>query len=114
MKCQYCQKEMKFSHHENKKEIEVYDCWNCPVLTTFYYLGKNPAPIKITFMLDKNEKCYLWTNHYVKNVSYINNLSMCLTKATGFNDDLVIKFPKVMNITPQNVYEKFAFYMVFL
>lgn len=112
MKCQFCQKELKFSHKENKDEIEVYDCWNCPVLTTFHFFHKDGMPVKTTFMLDKNEKCYLWINNYLKNISYIIDVNASIAKPS--RDSLVIKFPKIMNITPQNVYEKFAFYMVFL
>jgi hypothetical protein len=110
MKCQFCNHPLKFSHNENNKEVEVYDCLNCPVLTSFYLLHKEGTPIKTTFMLDRNERFYMWTNHYLNNNSYIS----VLDGATAVRTNPILKFPKVMNLTPQNVYEKFAFYMVFL
>jgi hypothetical protein len=112
MNCEFCHKPLRFSHHENNKEIEVYDCNNCPVLTSFHYLHKDGSPVKTTFMLDRNEKCYLWTNNYILNISYIHDLSIPLAREG--RDPMILKFPKIMNINPDNVHEKFSFYMVFL
>jgi hypothetical protein len=111
MNCEFCQKPLKFSHHENNKEVEVYDCNHCPVLTSFYVLHKDGSPFKTTFLLDKNEKTYMWTNHYIKETSYITYVGVA---ADNINREPLLKFPKIMNITPANVKEKFAFYMVFL
>jgi len=62
-------------------------------------------------MIDKNEKTYMWTNHYIKGISYINYVGVA---ADNINREPLLNFPKIMNITPSNVKEKFAFYMVFL
>jgi hypothetical protein len=63
-------------------------------------------------MIDKNERSYTWTNNYTNSISYITDVSP--TIARDGKSPLLIKFPKIMNINPANVYEKFAFYMVFL
>jgi len=110
MNCEFCQQVLKFSHHENGKEIEVYDCHNCPVLTSFYYFHEDGSPAKTCFTLDRNEKTYLWTNNYVKGKSYIQELK--ITSAPGF-DSMVLELPKLINVTPSNVNEKFSFYMIF-
>ena len=108
MNCQFCQNPLKFSHYENSKEVEAYECNRCPVMIFFYVFHKDGSPFKTTFMLDKNEKTYMWTNHYIKENSYITFV--------GDRNSLepLIKFPKIMNLTPTNVREKFNFYMVFL
>ena len=112
MNCEFCQKPLRFSHHENNKEVGVYDCTNCPLLVSFYYLHADGKSIKTTFTIDRNEKCYLWTNNYIQNISYIHDAG---TEASREGkDSLILKFPKIMNINPDNIYEKFAFYMVFL
>jgi ssDNA-binding Zn-finger/Zn-ribbon topoisomerase 1 len=110
MNCEFCKKPLHFSHHENNKEIEVYDCNNCPVLTSFYYFHEDGDCAKVTFMLDKNERGYMWTNNYIKNISYITDLG----NSTSGKDPLILKFPKIMNVNPDNIYDKFKFYMVFL
>lgn len=109
MNCEFCQKPLRFSHHENNKEVGVYDCTNCPLLVSFYYLHADGKSVKTTFMLDRNQKSYLWTNNYLNNNSHITDLS-----SNDGRDPIILKFPKIMNINPDNVYEKFAFYMVFL
>ena len=111
MKCEFCNQSLTFSHHENIKEIEVYDCLHCPVLTSFYYF-EDGSRVKTTFILDKNEKSYMWTNHYGKQISYITDLGVDTAKAG--RDTTLLRFPKIMNVTPLTVYEKFKFYMVFL
>lgn len=112
MNCEFCNKPLRFSHHENSKEVEVYDCTHCPVLVSFYYLHKDGSAIKTTFMLDRNEKCYLWTNNYIQNISYIHDAGTAAAREG--RDPLILKFPKLMSINPDNIYQKFAFYMVFL
>lgn len=111
MNCEFCQKPLKFSHHENNNEVEVYDCHNCKVLTSFYFFHKDGSQFKTVFMIDKNEKSYTWTNNYVKGISYIVDVGTSINKD---RDPVLIRFPKIMNISPTNIYEKFAFYMVFL
>lgn len=111
--CEFCGKELHLSHYENEKEIEVYDCTHCPVLTSFYFMHKDGARIKTSFMLDKNEKVYIWTNNYLRGISYITDVGISLSAAMD-RDPLILKFPKIMNISPKNVHEKFSFYMTFL
>jgi hypothetical protein len=62
-------------------------------------------------MIDKNEKNYTWTNNYIRGLSYIVDASVPINND---RDPVLIRFPKIMSITPANVHEKFAFYMVFL
>jgi CRISPR/Cas system-associated protein Cas10 (large subunit of type III CRISPR-Cas system) len=111
--CEFCGRELHLSHYENNKEIAVYDCTHCPVLTSFYFLDKEGERIKTSFMLDRNEKVYIWTQNYIKGVSYITDVGVTLS-AVRDKSPLLIKFPKIMNINPKNVHEKFSFYMVFL
>lgn len=112
MNCEFCNKQLRLSRLENEKEVEVYECIHCPVLTSFHCLHKDGSPIKTTFLLDRNEKCYLWTNNYIQNISYIHDAGTAAAREG--RDPLILKFPKIMNINPTNIYEKFAFYMVFL
>lgn len=118
MKCEFCQSLCHLSHKENedrenkKKYTAVYDCTHCPVLTSFYVDNESGSVIKTVFMLDRNEKVYMWTNHHLKKISYITDVGVTLA-AAGKNP-LILKFPKVMPLTPTNVHDKFKFYMVFL
>jgi hypothetical protein len=111
--CEFCHNPLQFSHQENTKEIEVYDCRHCPVLTSFYYFEKDGTRIKTSYMLDRNEKVYIWTNNYITNSSYITDVGVSLSVQSDRNP-LVVRFPKIMNINPTNVHEKFSFYMTFL
>ena len=113
MECEFCNREMHLSHLENEKTVEVYDCTHCPILTSFYFKADSGEKLKVSFMLDRNEKTYIWTNNYVKGISYITDVGVSLS-AVKDKDPLVLKFPKIMNINPTNVREKFSFYMVFL
>ena len=114
MKCEFCNNDLKFSHLENEKTVEAYDCPNCPVLTSFYFKADaSKEKLKVSFMLDRNEKAYIWTNNYVKGISYITDVGVSLSP-TGLKDPLILKFPKIMKINPTNIHEKFSFYMVFL
>lgn len=113
MNCQFCQQELRLSHHENEELIAVYDCVNCPVLTSFYYRKDDNNLTKITYMIDRHDKLYLWTNNYVANDSYIIDLTAGQT-TTIRRDPILIKFAKIMNINPTNVQEKFSFFMTYL
>lgn len=112
MECEFCGRELHLSHMENERTVEVYDCTHCPVLTSFYFNAESDDRLKTTFMLDRNEKVYIWTNNYTKGISYITDVGVSLSMTK--ENPLVIKFPKIMNINPQNVHEKFSFYMTFL
>lgn len=110
--CEFCGKELHLSHMENGKEVEVYDCTHCPNMVSFHFLAKDGPRIKTVYMLDRNEHVYIWTNNYVKGISYITDVGVTIAK--DGRDPCLIKFPKIMNINPENVNEKFSFYMVFL
>ncbi len=118
MKCEFCHQPCRLSHKENEdrndknKYIEVYDCVSCPVLTSFYVNHEDGSTIKTVFMLDRNEKVYMWTNHYLKKISYITDVGVTLAREG--KDPLILKFPKIMPLTPENVHDKFKFYMIFL
>ncbi len=112
MICEFCNKVCRLSHKENENKVEVYDCRNCQVLTSFYISVEDGSKIKTVFMLDRNEKVYMWTDHFIKKISYITDVGVTLAAKGG--DPLVLKFPKVMNVKPTNVHEKFKFYMLFL
>jgi hypothetical protein len=118
MNCEFCGNKCWFSRKENvdkdnkKKYISVYDCMKCPVHTSFYINNEDGSKVKTVFMLDRNEKVYMWTDHFVKNFSYVTDIGISL--ARDGRDPLIIKFPKLMNVKPTNVLDKFKFYMVFL
>lgn len=109
MRCQYCKYPLKFSHHENDKEVEVYDCLNCPMLIFSSFLDKGAEPIKTTFMVERNGKTYLWTNDKIKGYSYISELAL-----TPGQNGLLLKLPKLVEVTPETVAQKLSFYMVFI
>ena len=109
MKCEYCKYPIKFSHHENNKEVEVYECLNCPMLIMYSFFHKEGNLIKTTFMLDRNGRTYLWTNDRLKGHSYISELKPISTP----DNPLQLKLPKLVDVTPDNVYQKLSFYMVF-
>lgn len=117
MKCLFCSNKCRLSHKENedredkKKYTAVYDCNYCPVLTSFYINNEDNSHVKTVFMLDRNEKVYMWTDHHEKKFSYITDIGISL--ARDGRDPLVLKFPKLMNVTPSNVHDKFKFYMLF-
>ena len=83
-----------FFHYEASKELD-------------YFLTK------IVFMLDKKSKFYMWTNNYAKQTSYITDLSAIFNSSKSSNS-MLVEFPKIMNINPQNVAEKLAFYLVWI
>lgn len=111
MKCTFCKNNCRLSHKENENKVEVYDCIKCPVLTSFHISIEDGSTIKTVFMLDRNEKTYMWTDHHQKNFSYITDIGISL--ARDGRDPLVLKFPKLMNVNPKNVHDKFKFYMLF-
>lgn len=110
MKCQFCRHPLTFSHHENNKEVEVYECRNCPMLIMQHFFHKDGTAVKTVFMLEKNNHAYLWTNDRLKGYSSITEISF--TSAPGHNPT-ILKLPKLVEVTPDNVYQKFSFYMVF-
>jgi hypothetical protein len=113
MNCDYCGRDLHLSHYENNREIAVYDCTHCPMLVSYHFREENGAKTKVSFMLDRRDKVYIWTNNYTKNNSYIVDVSATLHSSME-KDPLILKFPKIMNITPDNVLEKLSFYMTFL
>lgn len=118
MNCEYCGANLHLSHYENNKETGVYDCTNCPILVTYYFLEANQktesaALVRTEFMIDRNGRTYIWTNNYVKNNSYIFDLAVS-PSIRVLENPLLITFPKIMNINPTNIHQKFSFYMTFL
>lgn len=117
MKCLFCKSKCRLSHKENEdrenknKYVSVYDCINCPVLTSFFINNEDNVHIKTVFMFDRNEKLYLWTDHHQNKYSYISDAGMSV--ASNGKDPLILKFPKLMNANPSNVKDKFKFYMIF-
>lgn len=109
MKCPYCHNHMKFCHHENNKEVSVYDCIECPMLVTCYYLHEEVDPFRISFMMDRNGRVYMWTNDRLKGYSYIEELKI----EPAIRDLTVVKLPKLVEVTPETVRQKLSFYMVF-
>lgn len=113
MNCQFCQHPLQFSHRENNQEVVVYDCINCPILTSFFHLDEDSPPIKIIHMIDRNDRLYLWTNNFINNTSYITDLTVTLSSLV-YKNPVVVKFPHIMDITPTNVLQKFSFIMTYL
>ncbi len=113
MNCEFCQHELFFSHLENHKEVEVYDCKGCPVLVSFSFFVEGKTRIKTSFFIDRGEKLYIWSNNYLNNVSYISEVTVKEAKGPQDSGPFHIKFPKIMNIDPDNVKEKLAFFLVF-
>lgn len=111
MNCEFCGRETFLSHYENSKETAVYDCKHCPVLTSFYVREADSFICKIAFLLNRGAKAYIWTNNFVKNTSYISDIS---PDSGSIKDPLLFKAPKTINLTPQNVREKLSMYMTFL
>lgn len=114
MNCEYCGRDLHLSHYENNKEMSVYDCTNCPVLVSFYFFENTGVLAKTVFMVDRHGRSYMWSNNYIKQNSYITDLSVTMSANMKGKDPTVVTFPKVMNINPKNVHEKFSFYMTFL
>ena len=54
----------------------------------------------------------MWSINYAKNDSYIVDLTPTLSLVKD-RDPMLVRFKKVMNINPNNVYEKFSFYLLF-
>lgn len=113
MNCEFCGREAHLSHYENAKEVAVYDCTHCPVLTSFYVQEDSGAVNKISFMMERQNKTYIWTNNFVKKTSIITDVDISLSSSTD-KSPLILRFPKVMNINPQNVQEKLSLYLTFL
>jgi hypothetical protein len=120
MNCQFCHKELIFCHSESENKIAIYDCKCCPVLVSFHFLHEELelhepfTVVKIIFLLDRKGKFYTWTNNYTKGTSYITDLNVTLVSSMRGQNPLLIKFPKTMDINPDNVMEKLAFYLVWI
>jgi len=108
--CEYCKSQLVFSFFEDGKETFVYQCNSCPILTYSYYYSNSSdrPPDKIMFYLDRYDKAYTWTNDFKTNSSYITCLSQ------PFEHSLIIKFPHIMKLNPDNIYIKFNFCVTFL
>jgi hypothetical protein len=110
--CEFCDRDLHLSHYENNREISVYDCTNCPMLISYHFREEDGNKTKVSFMLDRKNRVYVWTNNYAKNISYIVDVSVTLHSSIE-KDPLILRFPKIMNITPNNVLEKLSFYLTF-
>lgn len=116
MNCEFCDRELHLSHYEGVgNSVAAYDCTNCPVLVSFYFIKPDFNRTKTVFWLDKHEKIYMWTNDYTTSTSRITAIDIDhIKKGSLGGDPCLIKFPKIMNINPDNIMERFGFYMVFL
>lgn len=112
MTCEFCHHALSFSHFENNKEVEVYDCTNCPILVSFSFFVEGGLRIKTVFCIDRNQGLYIWTNNYLNSQSYINEVRV-KPGVSVQSVPFTIRFPRIMNITPNNVKEKLALCMVF-
>ena len=116
LNCEFCNSPLTFSNKESDQAVEVYDCKNCKVLTCFYFdappFSNDRTRIKIGFFVDIGSKLYYWINNYVDNSSTLFEVSFDAIKKG--KDGLLIKFPKIMNINPDNVQERIAFYLPFI
>lgn len=110
MNCQFCNQPLLFSHYENDKEVSIYDCRNCPMLIMFHYLLSEDKLIKIAFFLNRKKRTYVWVNNFIKNSSYVNEI---LVAPSSITNNPVLQLPKLVDVSPENVYQKFSFYMVF-
>lgn len=110
MKCKFCHYPLKLSHTEDNQKVNVYECLSCPMLIFHSFKDKETEPFKTSFMLSRNGKSYLWTNNLDKGYSYISTIGVRLTHN---EDPVIIKLPKIVEVTPETVYQKLSFYMVF-
>lgn len=115
--CPFCKEKAEFCHTENNDTGMVYQCMNCPVLVFLHYSHdsreKEAKLDKVVYVIDKQGHLYTWTDNYSKRSSYITDLNVMLLDLKDKNP-ILVTFPKLMNVTPANVREKFGFYMVFL
>lgn len=112
MNCEFCHHVLAFSHFENLKEVEIYDCKNCPILVSFAFFVADGLRIKTIFCIDRNQRLYIWTNNYLTNQSYINEVYY-KTRLDLQSEPFTIRFPRIMSLTPDNVKDKLALCMVF-
>ncbi len=106
--CEFCNFHLEFSHSENN--IMIFDCINCPMLISFSF--DHNVRVKTVFLLDRNQQIYLWTINYLTETSYISSAYYDIL-VNGKIADLV-NFPKIMQVSPYNIYQKFNLYMTFL
>jgi hypothetical protein len=59
-------------------------------------------------MVERNGRTYLWTNDKIKGYSYISELTL------NPGNHLLLKLPKLVEVTPETVAQKLSFYMVFI
>ena len=112
MNCQFCQNRLSISHYEGDGKTAVYQCLECPVLVWFHYIENDLT--KVVYSIDKNGRNYIWTNNYLRDRSYITDVTPNHESHPLEKDPLLIRFPKLMNVTPANVRERFSFFMVFI
>jgi len=108
MYCGFCENELDVSHFENGSVV-VYQCSHCPLLILYYFTEEDNLLIKTAFRLEKKGKSYLWTNNHRQECSYITDITVFSP-----NKGHLVDFPKIMNINPTNVYDKFSLWMTFL
>jgi uncharacterized protein (DUF1015 family) len=108
--CDFCKDELTFSHTENNKLLTVFQCNHCPILI-FYYFTQELNKARTAFLLDKKEHQYFWTNNYINNCSYIIEIS---ESSSYDGNGHLVDFPKVMEINPINIFEKFSLWMTFI
>lgn len=112
MNCPFCDKRTSFSHLENveSKEIRVNECLNCQVPILFHIDLEDGTLMKTVFIIDKNQRVYLWTNDHVNNCSYIAHAKI---DETNIHDSYIARFPNILNIHPDKILSKFSLYIVF-
>jgi|SRR5271170_4582247 len=114
--CPFCKARANYCHAENDNTGMVYECRHCPVLVFLHYSQDKEYKDRLEkaeFAIDKQGHLYTWTDNYVKGSSYITDLDVSLFSLQN-KSSILIAFPKLMNVTPTNVREKFGFYMIFL
>lgn len=112
VKCDYRGGRTKFSHKEDAQLTEIHECSNCKHLPWFYFYKESGTKAKVSFIIDIGSKSYMWINNYISNSSTIYDISIDGSKS-GIGG-MLIEFPKVMNINPDNVKERLAFYLPFI
>lgn len=107
--CEFCKNELTYSHTENNELLTIYVCNNCPILI-FYYFTPEMNIARTCFTFDKNGGRYFWTNNYIEKTSYIIGLSESPHRDVR---EHIVDFPKIMDINPTNIYNKFSLWMTF-
>lgn len=105
MKCKFCHNNLLFSHKEEKNS--VFECHFCEVYIFFYFDEKFNIT-KTIFLLDKNQKNYYVVQNLEQKSTYIILCDHLINK-----NSKLINVPQIIDLTPENVYEKFNFYLSF-